>query len=164
MWNVDFAKNNECFSVFEIVDRKEFFHNMFFELVCEKVNFLIIDCGNRFDPYRIVRKAKYARIDYKNILKGINITRMFTVHQLMNTIENIRDSEFDVVVVYDMDVMLLDDSYNKEEIQNVVKHGFEVVKNMNTPIVFNLEDSFFIKKKDINNFRLVNEFRNTVKG
>ncbi|MCK9225102.1 MAG: hypothetical protein M0R46_15985 [Candidatus Muirbacterium halophilum] len=145
MWDIDVFRNNEFFSVIEVVDSKEFFDDLFFRLSLCDLNVLIIDCGNRFDPYSIVRKAKYTHVDYRNILKKLNITRMFTVHQLLNTIENLDESEFDFVFVYYMDILLMDNSYNKNEIKNVVNHASDIIQKMKISIGFNMDDKFFVK-------------------
>jgi len=94
-----------------------------------------IDGGNTVDPYAMSALCKRMRLDKKDVLSRVNISRAFTAYQLVTLIderleEEVRDSSPGMVIVSSLTDMFLDKDMKWMEAYQLLRRCAEDIKRV----------------------------------
>jgi len=104
-----------------------------------KVQFLWIDGDNSFDPYRIFQITDNYEIETEAILKGIQISRAFTYHQMFSLIVEkmwsaVRESGAKIVIVTGLPSLFAESKLREGEALkhlDAIQEKLEIFRNEN---------------------------------
>jgi hypothetical protein len=94
-----------------------------------------IDGGNTVDPYAISALCKRMRLDKRDILSRVNISRAFTAYQLVTLIddkleEQVRDSSAAMVVVSSITDMFMDEDMKWMESYQLLRRCTDEIRKV----------------------------------
>lgn len=94
-----------------------------------------IDGGNTIDPYAISALCKRMRLDKRDILSRVNISRAFTAYQLVTLIDNkleeqVKDSSASIVVISSITDLFMDEDMKWTESYQLLRRCIEEIRKV----------------------------------